>query len=88
MKATATTTLSSKFQISIPKAVSEAQHWQAEQEFVFIPRGKGVLLMPVSDLDQLAGIAKGARKARVEEDLQVEIVYLRGHDATVRDLEA
>lgn len=59
---TATATLSSKFQISIPKSVREEQHWQAGQEFVFIPKGKGVLVMPVPELAQLAGIAKGARK--------------------------
>lgn len=59
---TATATLSSKFQISIPKVVREEQHWQAGQEFVFIPKGKGVLVMPVPELDQLAGIAKGAHK--------------------------
>lgn len=59
---TATATLSSKFQISIPKVVRDQQHWQAGQEFVFIPRGEGVLLMPVPELDQLAGIAQGARK--------------------------
>ena len=56
----ATATLSSKFQISVPKAVREQQHWLAGQEFVFIPKGSGVLLMPVPDLAQLAGIAKGA----------------------------
>lgn len=59
---TATSTLSSKFQISIPKAVREQQQWQAGQAFVFIPKGKGVLVMPVPEFDQLAGIAKGARK--------------------------
>lgn len=53
-----TATLSSRFRISIPKAVREAQHWQAGQEFVFIPKGKGVLIMPVPELEQLAGIAK------------------------------
>lgn len=58
----ATATLSSKFQISIPKAVREAQHWEAGQEFVFIPKGKGVLVMPAPELSQLAGIAKGALK--------------------------
>jgi len=58
----ATTTLSSKYQISIPKAVREKQNWQAGQEFVFIPKGKGVLVMPVPELAELAGIAKGARK--------------------------
>lgn len=57
----ATATLSSKFQISIPKAVREEQHWQAGQEFVFIPKGKGVLVMPVPEREQLTGIAKGAR---------------------------
>ena len=57
-----TATLSSKFQISIPKAVREKQHWEAGQEFVFIPKGKGVLVMPVPELEQLSGIAKDARK--------------------------
>lgn len=56
----ATATLSSKFQISIPKAVREEQHWQAGQEFVFIPKGTGVLMMPVPDLEHLAGLARGA----------------------------
>jgi AbrB family looped-hinge helix DNA binding protein len=56
-----TATLSSKFRIAIPKAVREEQHWQAGQEFVFIPKGKGVLVMPAPRLDELAGIAKGAR---------------------------
>jgi len=57
----ATATLSGKFQISIPKAVRDEMHWEAGQEFVFIPKGKGVLLMPVPELSDLAGIANGAR---------------------------
>lgn len=57
----ATATLSSKFQISIPKAVRDEQNWHAGQEFVFIPKGLGVLVMPVPELKQLAGIAKGAK---------------------------
>jgi AbrB family looped-hinge helix DNA binding protein len=57
----ATATLSAKFQISIPKAVRESMHWKAGQEFVFIPKGKGVLVMPVPDRAVLTGIAKGAR---------------------------
>lgn len=56
----ATATLSSKFQISIPKPVRDAQHWQAGQEFVFIPKGKGVLVMPLPEPNELAGIASGA----------------------------
>jgi AbrB family looped-hinge helix DNA binding protein len=58
---TATATLSAKYQISIPKSVREAQDWRAGQEFVFIPKGKGVLVMPVPERGALTGIAKGAR---------------------------
>ncbi|MDP2793659.1 MAG: AbrB/MazE/SpoVT family DNA-binding domain-containing protein [Sulfurisoma sp.] len=56
----ATATLSSKYQISIPKTVRDEQHWEAGQEFVFIPKGAGVLMMPVPSLEQLAGLANGA----------------------------
>jgi AbrB family looped-hinge helix DNA binding protein len=58
---TAAATLSAKFQISIPKSVRDEQQWRAGQEFVFVPKGKGVLLMPVPELGRLAGIARGAR---------------------------
>ncbi len=57
---TAIATLSSKYQISIPKSIREEQHWQSGQKFVFIPKGKGMLMMPVPELEQLAGIATGA----------------------------
>ena len=53
-------TLSAKFQISIPKAVRNARRWKAGQEFAFIPKGTGVLLVPVPEPSDLAGIAKGA----------------------------
>ncbi len=58
----ATASLSSTFQLSIPKAVRDELHWEAGQEFVFIPKDKGVLVTPVPQLQELAGIAKGARK--------------------------
>ncbi len=54
-------TLSAKFQISIPKAVRAERHWKAGQQFAFIPKGTGVLLVPVPDAADLAGIAKGAK---------------------------
>ncbi len=57
----ATATLSKKYQISVPKAVRDKQHWEAGQEFVFMPKALGVLLVPVPALDQLKGIAKGAK---------------------------
>jgi bifunctional DNA-binding transcriptional regulator/antitoxin component of YhaV-PrlF toxin-antitoxin module len=56
-----TATLSAKFQISIPKAIRTAQHWQAGQVFAFIPRGEGMLLVPVPKREELAGLARGAK---------------------------
>lgn len=55
-----TATLSSKFQISIPKAVRTAQGWEAGLTFVFIPKGTGVLLVPVPKRESLKGLARGA----------------------------
>ncbi|HWA20012.1 MAG TPA: AbrB/MazE/SpoVT family DNA-binding domain-containing protein [Devosia sp.] len=55
-----TARLSSKFQLSIPKAVREEQGWKAGQEFAFIPKDGGRLLVRVPDLKEIHGIAKGA----------------------------
>ena len=62
MPAKDTATLSSKFQISIPKSIRTARHWRAGQVFAFIPRGEGMLLVPVPRLEDLAGLARGASK--------------------------
>ncbi len=56
-----TATLSAKFQISIPKAIQTARHWQAGQVFAFIPKGEGMMLVPVPTLEELAGLARGAK---------------------------
>lgn len=63
----ATATLSAKYQISIPKEVRDAQRWRAGQEFVFVPKGKGVLVIPVPTLDELKGLAKGADSEDVRD---------------------
>lgn len=55
-----TATLSSKFQISIPKAIRAARRWEAGLTFAFIPKGAGVLLVPVPKRETLKGLAKGA----------------------------
>lgn len=55
-----TVTLSAEFQISIPKAVCNAQHWNPGQRFAFILKGSGVLLVPIPTHEELLGIAKGA----------------------------
>ena len=61
MKMPEIATLSSKFQLSIPKAIRTAQDWKAGLTFAFIPKGTGVLLVPVPQRDALKGIAKGAK---------------------------
>jgi len=60
MTAMDTATLSAKFQISIPKAIRTARHWRAGQVFAFIPKGQGMMLVPVPRREDLAGIARGA----------------------------
>jgi AbrB family looped-hinge helix DNA binding protein len=60
MSAGRTAKLSAKFQISIPKAVRAARHWEAGQEFAFIPKGEGVVLVPVPKFEDLAGLAHAA----------------------------
>lgn len=55
-----TAKLSAKFQISIPKAIRTARRWQAGQVFAFIPKGEGMLLVPVPKPHELAGMARGA----------------------------
>lgn len=62
-----TATLSTKYQISIPKAVRTARRWEAGQRFAFIPKGSGVLLVPVPDLADLASIAKGSDPTRFRD---------------------
>jgi AbrB family looped-hinge helix DNA binding protein len=54
-------TLSAKYQVSIPKAVREERRWAAGQRFAFIPKGTGVMLVPVPRAAELAGLAKGAK---------------------------
>lgn len=54
-------TLSPKFQISIPKAVHTARQWRAGQVFAFIPKGEGMLLVPVPRREDIAGLARGAK---------------------------
>jgi AbrB family looped-hinge helix DNA binding protein len=62
MAAKETAKLSSKFQISIPKSIRTARSWQAGQVFAFIPKGEGMLLVPVPRLEDLAGLARGAAR--------------------------
>lgn len=55
-----TATLSSDYQISIPKRIRESRDWKPGQNFAFIHKESGVLLVPVPDDEHFFGIAKGA----------------------------
>ncbi|MBM3515704.1 MAG: AbrB/MazE/SpoVT family DNA-binding domain-containing protein [Alphaproteobacteria bacterium] len=54
-------TLSSKFQVSIPKAVRTERRWRAGQVFAFVAKGDGVLLVPVPKKENLGGLARSAK---------------------------
>ena len=61
-------TLSSKFQISIPKKVRDSQKWKPGQKFAFVPHGlTGYILVPVPTFEELAGIAKGANTDNIRD---------------------
>jgi AbrB family looped-hinge helix DNA binding protein len=57
---TATSKLSSKYQVSIPKALRERLAWRPGQKVAFIDKGKGVLMIRVPEREELVGIARGA----------------------------
>ena len=71
-------TLSSKYQISIPKDVREALHLKPGQRIAFLRTGSTLKLVPVPNIEDLFGIAKGAdtdnyrdRSTRLKDRLPV-----------------
>jgi AbrB family looped-hinge helix DNA binding protein len=52
-------TLSSKYQLSIPKAVRENLSLKAGQRFAVIAKGKLIELVPVPTLADMRGVLKG-----------------------------
>ena len=69
-----TAKLSSKFRISIPKAIREGLHWEAGQELAFISKGDGVLILPTPEFDELSGIAK----ALIQKIIEIEKIGFDG----------
>jgi AbrB family looped-hinge helix DNA binding protein len=59
----ASVTVSSKFQIVIPKAVREAAGIVPGQKLVLVTKGRIVHLVPQMTLDEFVGSAKGADPA-------------------------
>lgn len=55
-----TATLSSKYQLAIPKMIRERLHLEAGQKFTVLAKGKVIELVPVNSLDSMRGLLKGA----------------------------
>jgi len=54
------TTLSSKFQMSIPKGIREMMGLQPGQRFSVIAKGSTIELVPIGDIAKSRGRLKGA----------------------------
>jgi len=55
------TTISSKYQVVIPKPVREHLDLKPKQKLTVIEKDKMVILIPPASLDDLRGIAAGAK---------------------------
>jgi AbrB family looped-hinge helix DNA binding protein len=62
-----TVTLSSKYQLSLPKAIREAMQLQPGQQFELITMGSVIQLVPKTLIKQLRGIARGANPAQYRD---------------------
>lgn len=56
----AQTTLSSKFQLAIPKEIREEMHLEAGQKFAFLRKGDILQLVPLRPLESFFNIVPGA----------------------------
>ena len=57
---TTSTTLSPDFEITLPRDLCARLGWVPGQDFVFLPKLSGVLILPVPSQQDLKGIATGA----------------------------
>ena len=61
------TTISSKYQVVIPKPAREHLNLKPKQKLTVIEKDKMLILIPHASLDELRGIASGARTADYRE---------------------
>lgn len=52
-------TISSKFQISVPKKIREQLHIKPGQQFIFIAKGECLELVPKRNIKDMRGILAG-----------------------------
>ncbi|TKB70414.1 MAG: AbrB/MazE/SpoVT family DNA-binding domain-containing protein [Nitrospira sp.] len=63
----ATITISSKFQIVIPKEIREKLHLRPRQRLQVLEKGEIIILVPEVPLKSLKGVLKGMNKADLRE---------------------
>lgn len=63
----ATTTISPRFQIVIPKEVREKLHLSPKQKLQVLEKGGVITLVPEVPLKSLKGVLKGMSKAGIRE---------------------
>ena len=61
------TTVSSKYQVVIPKEIRERMAIKPGQKLSVIAKGRIIYLVPVLELDELQGIARGANTDNIRE---------------------
>lgn len=60
-------TISSKFQISIPKQIREDLNIVPGQQFIFIARGKCLELVPKRSMKEIKGILNDANTGNIRD---------------------
>ena len=75
-----TATLSSKFQISVPKEVREALGLKPGQKLAFINTGTGIRLVPQPTMAELVGVMRGANTEGVRDREDREFPSLSAKD--------
>lgn len=62
-------TISSKYQIVIPKEVRERLHLKPGQQLGLLVKGNSISLVPVRSIEELEGIAAGASMEGYREEV-------------------
>lgn len=60
-------TISSKFQISVPKKIREQLHIKPGQQFIFVLKGECLELVPKRNLKDMRGILSGANTKDIRD---------------------
>lgn len=60
-------TISSKFQISVPKKIRDQLHIKPGQQFIFVLKGECLELVPKRDIKDMRGILSGANTKNVRD---------------------